>query len=265
MLVTLDDFDWSVTDRELVFFMPSWGRGHFIRKTVETMKTNISRDRWIIVVGNDCEHEDLSDLKDQNVVYFTFDANRTRPQERGGAFIRNVAIKRSRSKWFFQKDPEIIIENDFIANILNCPTNYYRLGEPGYRIKEDMAKRLMQGHITIAYCKQHSQQHAIDPQHHVYSNFAFAVPTQLLQNIRGFDEDYGQTYYYDTDLFARLQSYGVKITSDPQCNPIHIWHPTPSYPNTPKTKAEYEAMGVMFASKDPKQIVRNPIKWGEGG
>ena len=265
MLVAFDDFDWSLTDRELVIFIPNWGRGDYIRKTVEAMKTNVPHDKWIIIIGNDCEHEDLSDLKDQNVVYFTFGIDRTRPQDRGGGFIRNMVIKRSLSRWFFQRDPEIIIENDFIANILACPTDYYRLGGPAFKVRENITKQFMQGNATVEQCKQHSQQYAIGPQNFVYSNFAFAVSTQILQEIRGYDEDYGQTYCYDRDLFVRLVNRGVKITSDPQCKPIHLWHVTPSFPNTPQTIADYNGMKAMFASKSAKQVIRNPLGWGEGG
>lgn len=264
MLVRFEDFDWSLTDRELVIFIPNWGRSQYIRKTVKMMKTKVPQNKWIIVVGNDCQHEDLSDLKDNNVVYFTFDGDRNRPQDRGGGFIRNIAIKRCRSKWFFQRDPEIVIENDFIDHILRCPTDTYRLGGPAKKVRKNTSERFMQGKATIEECKQDADVFPINIQHFVYANFAFAVHTQVLKDMRGFDEDYGQTYCYDRDLFVRLVNNGVAITSDPECTPIHIWHPTPSFPNTSKTIADYDEMKAMFASKDPKQIVRNPHGWGEG-
>lgn len=264
MLVRFEDFDWSLTDRELVIFIPNWGRGNYIRRTVEAMETDVSRDRWIIIVGNDCQHEDLLDLEDQNVIYFTFDADRDRPQDRGGGFIRNMAIKRSLSRWFFQRDPEIIIENDFINHILQCTTNMYRLGGPARKTRQGTAKRFLQRQATIAECKQDADVFQINPQHFVYANFAFAVHTQILQDIRGYDEDYGQTYCYDRDLFVRLINKGVTITCDPQCTPIHLWHPTPSFPNTPGTIADYDGMKAMFASKNSKQTIRNPNGWGKG-
>lgn len=264
MLVKYEDFDWSLTDRELVIFIPNWGRGNYIRKTIEVMKTSVPHDKWIIIIGNDCQHEDLSDLKDHNVVYFTFDANRERPQDRGGGFIRNMVIKRSLSRWFFQRDPEIVIENDFIAHIIECLTDMYRLGGPARKTRQNTSKRFLQGQATVLECKQDADIFLINPQHFVYANFAFAVRTQILKDIRGFDEDYGQTYCYDRDLFVRLINKGITITADPQCTPIHLWHPTPSFPNTPETIADYNGMKAMFATKDPKQIIRNPYGWGEG-
>lgn len=264
MLVKFEDFDWSLTERELVIFIPNWGRGNYVHKTLKAMTTKIPCDKWIIIIGNDCQHEDLSNLVDQNVVYFTFDAERDRPQERGGGFIRNMVIKRCRSKWFFQRDPEIVIENDFIDHILQCPTDMYRLSGPTKKVRKGTSERFLQGQATIEDCKQDADEYPINPQHFVYANFAFAVRTQILKDMRGFDEDYGQTYCYDRDLFVRLVNSGIKITSDPECKPIHIWHPTPSFPNTSKTISEYDAMKAMFASKDAKQIVRNPHGWGEG-
>lgn len=265
MLVTLNNFDWSITERDLVIFIPNWGRGNYIRRIIETMKTNIPLDKWIIIIGNDCQHEDLSGLKNQNVIYFTFSPNISRRQERGGSFIRNIAIKRSRSKWFFQKDPEVIIENDFIANILACSTEFYRLSGPACKVYENTSMEFMNHQATIEDCKMNSQKYPVVENDQMFFNMAFGVHTQLLQNIYGYDEDYGETYYYDTDLFFRLMANGVRTTMDPQCKPIHLWHPTPSFPDTSKTKAEYEAMGAMFRSKNPRQIVRNPNGWGEGG
>jgi len=264
MLIEFADFDWSLTNRELVIFIPNWGRGNYIRSTIAAMETSVPRDRWIIIVGNDCQHEDLSDLENQNVVFFTFDPDRNRPQDRGGGFIRNMVIKRSQSRWFFQRDPEIIIQNDFIAHILECGTEMYRLGGPARKTRKDTAERFLQGQATVAECRDDADVFQIDPQHFVYANFAFAVLTETLQEIRGFDEDYGQTYCYDRDLFVRLVNKGVKITSDPECTPIHLWHDTPSFPNTPETIADYDMMKEMFASKNPRHVVRNQQGWGEG-
>lgn len=266
MLVTLENFDWSITERELVIFMPSWGRKDFVRRTVEVMETNVSRDRWIIIVGNDCQHEDLSCLRDQNVFYFTFSPGIERKQERGGGYIRNIAIKKCRSKWFFQRDPEVIIENDYINNIINCPTDFYRLSGPGYRVRQHITEKFMDGQASIEDCKSDSQLGQIIPGHFVFFNMAFAVKTKILQDMRGYDEDHWGTYVYDRDLHFRLMAQGLKETIDPQCKPIHLWHPTPSFPNTNKTKCEYEDMKQIFNTKDPKNYIRNIGKdWGEGG
>jgi len=84
--------------------------------------------------------------------------------------------------------------------------------------------------------------------------------------LRGYDEDYGGTYCYDRDLYYRLVAGGAKVTMDPECHPIHLWHVTPSLPNTEQTSREYEEMKKMFASKNFHKAVRNNADtWGEGG
>lgn len=266
MLVTPEDFDWSLTDRELVIFLPNWGRADFIRQVMPTIKTSISKDRWIVLVGNDRQHEDLSDLADQNVVYFTFEPDAKREQYRGGGFIRNIAIKNSRSKWFFQKDPEVIIEGDFIANVIACPTDFYRLGGPAFRVRPNITTKFMKNQATVEDCRQDADRHQIGINNFVFFNFAYGVKTQVLKDMRGYDEDFGGTYCYDRDMYYRLMAQGIKTTMDEQCHPIHLWHPTPSFPDTPETRQEYEDMKRMFAGKDPNQIVRNdPKTWGKGG
>lgn len=266
MIVIPEDFDWSLTDRELVIFLPNWGRANFIRRIMSTIQTSIPKEKWIILVGNDRQHEDLSDLADQNVVYFTFEPDAKREQYRGGGFIRNMAIKNSRSKWFFQKDPEVIIEGDFIANILACPTDFYRLCGPAFRVRQNVTERFMKHQATVGDCRQESDRKPIDSNNFVFFNFAYGVKTQILKDMRGYDEDYGGTYCYDRDMYYRLMAQGIETTMDPQCHPVHLWHSTPSFPDTHQTRDEYEAMKRMFASKDSKDVVRNdPKTWGKGG
>jgi len=264
-MMTLDSFDWSITNRELVIFIPNWGRGEYVRQTVKTIDTMVPLNKWLVVVINDRIHEDLSDLDGfENTVYLTFGPERT-TEGRGDAFMRNVAIKRCQSKWFFQKDPEIIVTGDFIQNILNCPTDMYRLSGPAQKTREDTTKRFLQGKSTIYECSKDADDYTIDPDKFVYCHFGFAVKTKILRDMRGYDEDYKKMYCADRDLYMRLMAQGIQPTFDPQCHPIHLWHTLPWYPNTPKTKADYAEMQSLFASKDPQQFIRNnPDTWGEG-
>lgn len=264
-MITHTNFDWSLTDRELVIFMPNWGRGHFVRKTVEVMNTKIPKDRWVIIVGNDYTHEDLSDLEDQNVFSFTYKPGEPRRKERGGGYIRNIAIKRSKSKWFFQRDPEVVIEHDWIANILNCEADFYRLSGPAYRVKRTITEKFMNDNATINDCKNDSELIPINPNNFVFFNMAFGIRTKILQDMRGYDENHWGTYCYDRDLYVRLMAQNLQVTADPECHPIHLWHETPSFPDTKQTIAEYEEMKRLFATKDPKNFIRNLCgSWGEG-
>jgi GT2 family glycosyltransferase len=263
-MITLDNFNWSITNRKLVIFIPNWGRGEYIRKTVKTIQTKVPRDKWLVIVINDRIHEDLSDLKDDNVLYLTFGPDRV-GLGRGDGFARNIAIKRCQSEWFFQKDPEIIVTGDFINSILNCPTDMYRLSGPAQKTRKNTSQKFLQGDATIEDCSEDAENHPINPNQFVYFHFGFAVKTDILRNMRGYDEDYKKMYCADRDLYMRLMAQGVTPTFDPGCHPIHLWHEVPWFPNSPQTRVDYEEMKNLFANKDPKQFIRNdPETWGEG-
>lgn len=266
MLITPEEFDWSITNRELVIFMPNWGRGEYIRKTVAKIETVVPLDKWIVVVINDRIHEDLSDLDGfKNTVYMTFGPERSK-EGRGDSFMRNIAIKRCQSKWFFQKDPEIIVTGDFIKHILECPTDMYRLSGPATKTRQNTTEKFLRGKATIQECLRDANQYPIDPDKFVYFHFGFAVKTAILQEMKGYDEDYKKMYCADRDLYTRLIAKGVTPTFDKQCKPIHLWHEVPWFPDNPKTKSDYAEMQAIFAKKNPNKFIRNQnILWGDGG
>jgi hypothetical protein len=265
MISTLENFDWSITNRKLVIFMPNFGRGEYVRKTVQTISTTIPREDWLVVAINDRVHEDLSGLEENyNTVYLTFGPERSK-EARGDAFMRNVIIKRCQSEWLFQKDPEIVVHNDFIKHILECQTDMYRLSGPASKVRQATTQKFLQDQATIQECIQDSDKYTINEKQFVYFHFGFAVKTAILKNMRGYDEDYKKMYCADKDLYARLMASGVRPTFDAKCKPIHLWHTVPWYPDNPENKADYARMKAIFASKDPKQTIRNDEhSWGEG-
>lgn len=262
-MITLDNFDWSITNRELVIFIPNWGRGKYIRKTIATIKTSIPQDKWIVLVINDRIHEDFSDLKNQNVVYLTFGSDASK-EERGDAFMRNIAIKRCCSRLFFQKDPEIIITGDFIAHALNCPTDLYRLGGPAIKVPQDISEQFLQDDATIQDCESKGKPYPIHQHIFVCFHYGFCVPTKILKNMHGYDEDYKLPYCADHDLYDRLMAQGIHPTMDNECHPLHLWHQYPGFQNKSQAKPNYDKMKAIFASKNPKNWLRNPKGWGNG-
>lgn len=265
MISTLENFDWSITDRKLIIFIPNFGRGEYVRKTVQEIETAISRKDWLVLVINDRIHEDFAGLETTaNIAYLTFGPTRSR-EGRGDAFVRNIAIKRCQSEWLFQKDPEIIVQNDFIKHIIECQTDMYRLSGPASKVRRATTQKFLTGQATVDECVQDADHYSINESQFVYFHFGFAVRTSILKDMRGYDEDYKKMYCADKDLYARLMATGVKPTFDEQCKPIHLWHTVPWYPNSPENEANYAKMKAIFASKDPKQIVRNDEHtWGEG-
>lgn len=265
MLIKFEDFDWSITNRRLVIFIPNFGRGEYVRKTIQEIKTIVPHKDWLILIINDRIHEDFSDLDStKNIVYLTFGPERNK-EGRGDAFIRNIAIKRCQSKWFFQKDPEIIIQNDFVKHILECQTEMYRLSGPASKVRKGTTQKFLADKATVAECLKDADHYPINENQFVYFHFGFAVKTSILKKMRGYDEEYKKMYCADKDLYARLMSAGIKTTFDQQCKPIHLWHIVPWYPDSPENKANYAEMRAIFANKDPKQTLRNnEHTWGEG-
>ncbi len=262
-MITEKDFDWSLTNRKLVIFLPNWGRGDYIRRTVRTIKTTVPKEDWIVLVANDGLHEDLSDLKDLNVVYFTFQRENT--SERNGCFIRNFVIKRLQSVLVFSKDPEIVIEGDFIANVLSCDTPFYRLGGPAFKATQEATAQFMANQKTIHYCESHSQRTPVMSHAHMIMHYGYSMPVTTLQQMKGYDEDYSMSpYCEDRDIFHRFIAQGLRPHVDTTCHPIHLWHAMKFFPNTPENSARYEKAKALFRTKDPKNFIRNPDGWGTG-
>ncbi len=263
MLVTHKTFDWSLTNRDLVIFMPNWGRGDYIRQTVQTIQTSIPRNRWIVIVANDRRHEDLSDLEEYNTYYFTF------PHDdqagRGDAFMRNIMIKYGQNQLLFQKDPEIIIEGDFIKSCLEHPDKLWRVAGNAMKIRSTITQKYMGGKATLQDCKQNCDRIPIIEAKHVFMHFGFCVSRQFLQDMHGYDEDYKHMYCADRDLWYRMIARGLPQHMNTNFPPIHLWHEVPWFPDTPENIRRYDEMKTIFANKNPSAWLRNPQEWGEGG
>lgn len=263
-MITEKNFDWNITNKRLVIFCPNWGRGQWLRHTVRTIDTEIPKDEWLILVCNDGIHEDLSDLEKYNVKYFTFE--RENKSERNGCFIRNYVIKRLQSHRVFIKDPEIIIRGDFIKEVLECNREFYRLGGYAYKVNEKATFMYMQGKYSIQDCLNNSSKTPILPGQHMNMHYGYSMITKLLQDMNGYDEDFSiSPYYEDQDIFYRFLAMGIFPFMSNNCYPIHLWHEMKFFPNEPETKRMYEKSGRLFASKDPKDFIRNKnIEWGTG-
>ncbi len=265
-MITHREFDWSLTERKVVVFSPNWGRGDYIRHTTRMIKTCVPKKDWIVLVANDGIHDDLSDLESDNVVYFTFD--RENKSERNGCFIRNFVIKRVRSQFLFSKDPEIIVAgSDFISNILTCGHRFYRLGSPACKVSEHVTKEYMAGKANLDRCIQNSRTTSVQANQHQIMHFGYSMLVNILQNMHGYDEDYSNSpYCEDRDIFYRFRAQRLNPFVDQHCFPVHLWHEMKFYPNTPDNKRKYEQSQTIFASKDPKNFIRNtgPEGWGEG-
>ena len=261
MAITQHNFDWAVTERDLVIFVPNFGRRDYLVATLERFATAVPTDRWITVVVNDGLHEDLSDLAERfNLAWFTFERNPA--VERNGCMIRNYFIRRCRSRLLCTRDPEIFIEGEhFVESVLALPPGMvYRTG--GMTELRDIDVQKVFNNPRTVPLNQLQPLRVWHTRRGISEGFhaGVTIETAQLVAMRGYDEDYAYAYgYEDWDMLHRLVAAGLKIQIDPRVWTYHVWHPRPKFwgrtlPSNART----------FESKDPKQIVRNGEEWGEG-
>lgn len=263
-VITFKDFDWSQTNTDLLFLIPNFGRGRYIRKTIDNLlNTSVPKDRFKILIINDGIHESFEDLKDKNVLYFTLE--RSPLWERGDGFSRNLAIKYSQSKLIAQKDPEIIYSGDFIKGCLDHQDELYRCGNLAYQASEVDTNEYFDDQIDLVEVYNGSRRIPIMEDRFVFYHYGFCVQTQTLRDIGGYDEDYKYYCFADMDLYQRLMKFGVKPYFDRKCEALHLSHNKPDTKNDPIAILREQKNKAIYESKKNGNIIRNVGKiWGEG-
>jgi hypothetical protein len=262
-MIIFKEFDWSQTQKDLLFVIPNWKRGKYIRKTIDnTINTSIPRDKWVILIINDGIHEDFSDLKDKNVLYFTLE--RKFLYERGDAFLRNIAIKYGQSKLFAQKDPEIFYKEDFIKRCFDHQDILYRCGGYAHLCQKENTELYFNNQININELERRAQKFSITDRF-VYWHFGHSAQLEYFRKLNGYDEDFKTYGFTDTNMWDRLMKSGLKQFVDKNCSPIHLWHQKPDFNKNPKDKRDYEQMRNLYNNKQNDSIIVNiGVEWGEG-
>lgn len=276
MIVT-GNFDWAETKRKLVVFMPNHRVKKYVEFSISQIQTALPKKDWLIVIGNDNCDDKFDHLYDQNVRYFTLHTDYD--GYRNGCFIRNYAIKRCQSNLFFQKDGEVVILGDFMNQFSMMRYPAWRCGFI-FVLNEIKTEALMSGAVPDpnhwgSLCTRKIQlfipeypEEARDViaeadgkvNYSTYFHYGFGVETSILQSMRGYDEDFKQYGWEDSDMICRLVAMGVNLVPDYSCAAIHPDHPRQKVMFT--TMAE--SMKGVFISRNPRQFIRNPNKWGEG-
>jgi len=257
----IKDFNWGETRIDLLLIIPNWGRGEYIRKTIDnTIDTSVPRDKWKILIINDGIEENFDDLKDKNVLYCTI--KRKNNFERGDAFSRNIAIKYSQSKLIGQRDPEILFTGDIINGCFDHQNELYRCGGLAHLSKKQDKELFINNQININLLQQRAQKFPIT-ERFVYYHFFWCIEREILVKLGGYDEDYKYYCYADMDLHDRLMKFGVKQFIDKSVQPIHLFH------NKPDTKNDSIAIKRelinkrLYESKKNGPIIRNVgVNWG---
>lgn len=272
------NFNWEDITCPLMIFMPCYGNKKLVEYSVRHIK-NVSMGRYAfsVVIGNDGKHIDWSYLNTDNmrVHYFTLLHNSNQP--RNGAFIRNYALNHCRTKYFLQKDGEIVIEGDFPVHAVEVckrgnlwrPGNVYVLDENNsikYMEQESMVnlefavqKRIEPVKpIDVLSVKKHIIAMDGDINFTSFFHYAYCAKTEDLHGIHGYDEDYKFYGFEDTDMFCRLTAIGKVFEVDYTSSVVHLWHPSTV------NRQQLPQMGNLFKKKNPSTSVRNETGWGAG-
>jgi len=290
-LEVISNFDWSITERKIVIFIPNYDRKAYVEFGLKYIQTILPESDWIIIVGNDQIHHDFDFLKEKNVRYFSLLTGQKSP--RNSCRIRNYAIKHCRSKVFFQKDPEVMVDGDFISRSVEW-CGGWRAGHV-LVVDEEKSKEVVRDGLDILkpYIKKreryskclkhewigkHVQSISVDAQSlynaklahdriyeskgglnfSTYFAYALGIETKVLKDLSGYDEDYTSYGYEDPDMFCRLMAFKYPIIPDYSCSSIHLYHPL-------TVDNKLWEMDDLFKKKDCSQVVRNVGRvWGEG-
>lgn len=219
-------FDWSQTNKEVVMYIPNFGRKNYLIPTLQRMKFDLSKDQWIILVVNDGIHEDMSDLADFNVVYFTFKRG-LNPQERNGCMIRNFILQRLQSKIVATRDPEIFIEGDhYLSTISQLEENQvYRPCAMVELTQPDVPKLFENPFLNLPNLKKRCV-HTVTQHNYRAFHAGFAMHTKKLIELGGYEEEFAPAYgYEDVNLLERVIAAKMDFIIDNNVKTYHIFHP----------------------------------------
>jgi len=218
-----NNFDWCCTNKELVIYVPNYGRKYLLIPTLKRFKTNIPNEKWMWLIANDGIHEDMSDLESDNLKWFTFE--RQPNQERNGCMIRNFVIKNCQSKWLCTKDPEITIEGDIVSKILSIENDIVYRPKGMVELYEQNTQQIIDDpFIDLTQLPILRQWEASDKRNQAF-HAGCAIRTQRLKDMQGYDERYKEGYgYEDWQMLERLKKT-VPVLIDENIQTYHVGHP----------------------------------------
>ena len=224
-MVNQNTFNWDCTNKDLVIYVPNFGRKNLLVPTLKRFMTTVPDNKWMWLVVNDGKHEDLSDLESEfNLRYFTFE--REPANERNGCKLRNFIIRRAKSRLLGTKDPEIIIDGSFIENCININDNQvYRPGSMTEFHECDTQKILDDPNMDLSRL-QILRYWDINNIRLEGFHAGCVISTEMLNRFNGYDERYKDSYgFEDHCLLRRFKANGADIIIDKTVQTYHIAHP----------------------------------------
>jgi len=257
-------FDWSVTKRKLVLFIPCFGRLQYLKTTLKRFKTSANNKDWCILVANDGIHQDLTSLeRDYNLYWFTFERD---PVERNGVLVRNFVIKRIQSEYLACRDPEIFLEHstgkDYISRLLDLEGDVVYRPKYYTELKEHETQKIIRNPKNIDLTKLDVLRKWV-VRNNEYQGFHWGMccRTHRLKKMKGYDEDFADSFgWEDVHLLKRLQKDNVKFIIDDQMTGYHVWHC-----RKPFCRKTIDINGKIYNNKMKNlQVVANQNReWGE--
>jgi len=223
MYINQNNFDWGCTEKELVIYVPNFGRKHLLTPTLRRFNTSVSEDRWMFLVVNDGPHEDMSDLEQEfNLKWFTFERSPT--NERNGCMIRNFIIKRCMSKWLCTKDPEIICDQDIVTKVIDLDDVVYRPGGMNELHLCETQKILDNPNVDLTKLSMIRQWQVTPHNYQAFHNMV-CIRTKRLQTMQGYEEEFQDGFgWEDVNLLERLKADNNKFIIDKDIVTWHIAH-----------------------------------------
>ncbi|KKK86156.1 hypothetical protein LCGC14_2766060 [marine sediment metagenome] len=225
------------------------------------METTLPKDQWLILVVNDGPHEDLSDLAEFNLAYFTFD--RTPATERNGCLIRNYVLRRLQSRVVGTRDPEIFIKGgDYFSSLANMGDVIYRPYSM-VELQEPMTPKILANPmIDITELPVRATHRLRTPGEPRAFHAGVAALVERFRQLGGYDEEFANYYgYEDIDMLNRLLRSGIDTVIDKEVRTFHIWHPRHA-----KFLKTVRINGMTFERKERlgNVVVNEGGKWGKG-
>ena len=280
MIKETRNFDWGETRKKLCVFMPSFTFPELTEFSIQSIRTKVDPEDYIIIIGNDNIPHNWDHLKPLNVKFFTLLREGVPAgTPRNGCFIRNYFLKRAQCERYVMKDAEVVLYGDFIYNAMHFRTGW----RPStiYSLLENQTEAYMkaEGHASFLAEKctpkmevRHPvfedayqlKQMLLDADGQVnpttYYHYAYGTNLADVVSINGYDEDYCSYGWEDSDMYCRLFARDQVICPDAECTAVHPYHK-----KTGDSKVAVVAnMRDVFVGKSPMAWVRNHKGWGEG-
>lgn len=205
----------------------------FLEKCVESLSRLIKSADYEIIVVNNSPEEDLTPLLKYPEVSLIQSDNS------GYAAANNRAAKKASGKYLLFLNPDTIIENDFLPDVMDVFRDGkigaagLKLYYPDRKFQVSFGKDIsITGEIKnkkaekLYYKNKLDELSVLEAEHKDtvsvdwVSGAALVIPASVFREVEGFDEDFF-LYYEDADICKRIRNAGYEVIFFPCAGIIH--------------------------------------------